>query len=79
MQELGDDAQFTKVLFDKQENNKKGDSYTVLNVNYTPKGKEGDHWVGLQKVVTVDGKDYAVIGASSDNDSSISTGKFADR
>lgn len=24
-----DDAQFTKVLFDKQENNKKGDFYTV--------------------------------------------------
>ena len=74
-----DNKQFSKDDYDKQENNKNGDFYTIINVNYTKKGKEGDHWVGLQKVVTVDGIDYAIIAASSNNDSSISTGKIADR
>jgi len=77
--ERTDNQQFSKDVFDKQSKNKEGDFYTILNVNYTPEGKKGDHWVGLQNIVSIDGKDYAVIGASSKNDSSISTGKYADR
>lgn len=70
---------FTKAQYAKQDNNRKGDFYTIINVNYTVKGKNGDHWVGLQKVVTEDGIDYAVIAASSIHDSSITAGTVADR
>lgn len=71
--------EFSKALYEKQENNDKADFYTIINVNYTKEGNDGDHWVGLQTVVTVNNIDYAVIAASSIYDSSINTGKVADR
>ena len=74
-----DGSQFTKVIYDKQNNNKQADFYTIVNVNYTPDGEDGDHWVGVQSVITKNNIDYIVIAASSDNDSSITSGLTADR
>jgi len=70
---------FSKKIFDAQDNSNDCDFYTIVNVNYTPKDQNGDHWVGVKEVVSVDGVDYIIISASSDNDSFIGTGEFSDR
>ena len=77
-------SQFTVSQYNKQRKDNNYEYQTLVNVNYDKsKGDGGDHWVGVKGVATKKNgntwTDYVIIAASSKYDSSIITGKEADR
>ena len=59
-------GQFSKAIYDKQNQDPSKQYTTFINVNYDSAGH--DHWVGVQGIETINGKDYIKISPTSQND-----------
>ena len=62
-------TKFTVELFKDQHNDSENGYLTLVNVNYDDKGH--DHWVGVNGVAQIDGKDYVIISNTSKNDNAV--------
>ena len=62
-------GQFSKTIYDKQDQDSTKQYTTFVNVNYD--SAKQDHWVGVQGIETIKGKDYIKISPTSRYDSAV--------